>query len=146
MSKTNEERIHRGEKATNQERSPGNLAHLHADSAIRGAKSHTKTIAANAAKSAPGRDRRLSTPKPSTVVCLRQPRTASCSSIQNGSPSRCESVLDQAVGLPPQLLSPKGALGDWPLQRHRGVQERVSRVKNKRYVRYEDLPLKSHPK
>jgi hypothetical protein len=50
MSKTNEDRTHRGGKATDPERSPGNSAHLRADSGIRGSKPNSKTIAANAAK------------------------------------------------------------------------------------------------
>jgi PAS domain-containing protein len=50
MSKVDEDRPHRGEEATNPERSPGNSEHPRAGSAIRRSKSHSKAIAANAAK------------------------------------------------------------------------------------------------
>jgi two-component system cell cycle sensor histidine kinase/response regulator CckA len=143
MSKTNEERTHRGEEATNPERSPGNSAHLRPASAIRSCKSHSKALTANAAKrtragqaliDSEARYRRLFEAAQDGILILN-PKTGVIVDVNP--------FLIKLLGYPRSYFLGKalweiGLFSDIEASRN-AFQE----LKDKRHVRYEDLPLKS---
>jgi two-component system, cell cycle sensor histidine kinase and response regulator CckA len=143
MSKTNEDRTHRGGKATNPERSPGNSAHLRAHSAIRDSKSHSKTIAANATKrtragqaliDSEAKYRRLFEAAQDGILILN-PKTGVIVDVNP--------FLIKLLNYPRSYFLGKalweiGLFSDIEASRN-AFQE----LKDKRCIRYEDLPLKN---
>jgi PAS domain S-box-containing protein len=143
MSKTNSESTQTGEEATNLERSAGNSEHLRAGSAIRGCKSHSKTLAANAAKrtragqaliDSEAKYRRLFEAAQDGILILN-PKTGVIVDVNP--------FLIKLLDYPRSYFLGKAL---WEIGLFSDIEaSRISfrELKDKRYVRYDDLPLKS---
>jgi PAS domain S-box-containing protein len=143
MSKTNSESTQTGEEATNLERSAGNSEHLRAGSAIRGCKLHSKTLAANAAKrtragqaliDSEAKYRRLFEAAQDGILILN-PKTGVIVDVNP--------FLIKLLDYPRSYFLGKAL---WEIGLFSDIEaSRISfrELKDKRYVRYDDLPLKS---